>query len=119
MGFSKNESRIWVAGSRGMVGAAIARQLPNVISEPSRDKLDLRRQADVEAWMTKTRPDVIYLAAARVGGIGANAASPADFIADNLQIQTNIITTAAKLKVSKLIFMGSSCIYPREAPQPL
>lgn len=119
MGCNKNQSRIWVAGSRGMAGSAIARQLSNVISEPSREKLDLRRQADVESWMAKNRPDVIYLAAARVGGIGANTANPADFIADNLQIQTNIITTAAKLKVSKLVFLGSSCIYPREAPQPL
>lgn len=119
MRFNKNESRIWVAGSRGMAGSAIARRLSNVISEPSRDKLDLRRQADVENWMTKNRPDVIYLAAARVGGIGANAQYPADFIADNLQIETNVITTAAKLKVSKLVFLGSSCIYPKLAPQPL
>jgi len=119
MGFNKNESRIWVAGSRGMAGSAIARRLSNVISEPSRNKLDLRRQDDVERWMVKNRPDIVYLAAARVGGIGANAANPADFIADNLQIQTNIITTAAKLKVSKLVFLGSSCIYPRDAQQPL
>lgn len=119
MSYNKNEPRIWVAGSRGMVGSAIARQLSSVIPEPPRDRLDLRRQHDVETWMTYNRPDIIYLAAARVGGIGANAANPADFIADNLQIETNIITTAAKLKTQKLVFLGSSCIYPKHAPQPL
>ena len=123
MGFMTGESRIWVAGARGMVGAAITRRLAadgiETISDPSREDLDLRRQHDVEKWMRLKRPDIIYLAAARVGGIIDNAQRPADFIADNLQIETNIITTAAKMRVSKLIFLGSSCIYPRLAPQPM
>jgi GDP-L-fucose synthase len=113
----------WVAGARGLVGSAIVRRLQKdnavIIPDPVRAALDLRRQSDVENWMAQNKPDVIYLAAARVGGVLYNAMHPADFIADNLQIETNIITTAAKLNVGKLVFLGSSCIYPREAPQPL
>lgn len=114
---------VWVAGSRGMAGSAITRRLradnADIIQDPPRKTLDLRRQRDVEEWLSAFKPDLIYLAAARVGGIADNATYPADFIADNLQIQTNIITAAAKLKLRKLVFLGSSCIYPREAPQPL
>lgn len=123
MGFNTNESRIWVAGSRGMVGAAITRRLEKdgvtTIPDPSREQLDLRRQSDVEKWMQRARPDVIFLAAARVGGIADNNVSPADFIADNLQIQTNILTSAARMNVTKLVFLGSSCIYPKHAIQPM
>lgn len=116
-------SRIWVAGSRGMAGAAITRALAargiKTIDDPSREKLDLRCQEDVENWIRAKRPDVIYLAAARVGGIVDNAEHPADFITDNLQIETNVITAAAQARVGKLVFLGSSCIYPRMAPQPM
>lgn len=119
----KGESRIWVAGSRGMVGAAITRRLAasgiKTLYDPTREQLDLRRQDDVEKWLRLKRPDIIYLAAARVGGIVDNAQRPADFIADNLQIETNVITAAAAARVGKLIFLGSSCIYPRLAPQPM
>ncbi|NBX66093.1 MAG: GDP-L-fucose synthase [Proteobacteria bacterium] len=115
--------KVWVAGSRGMVGAALVQRLmqesARIVQDPPRQVLDLRRQADVEGWMESSRPDVVFVAAARVGGILDNANHPADFIADNLQIETNIITTAAKLGVSQLVFLGSSCIYPKHAPQPL
>jgi len=115
--------RTWVAGARGMVGAAITRRLQpegvTLLQDPPRTALDLRRQSDVEAWMEANRPEVIFVAAARVGGILDNANHPAEFIADNLQIETNIITTAAKLGVEKLVFLASSCIYPKLAPQPL
>ncbi len=123
MGFMQSESRIWVAGSRGMVGAAITRKLvenkATIIADPTREQLDLRSQKNVEKWLRLKRPDTIYLAAARVGGIVDNAQRPADFITDNLQIQTNIITAAAQMRVAKLVFLGSSCIYPRLAPQPM
>jgi GDP-L-fucose synthase len=123
MRLKPNESRIWVAGSRGMVGAAITRHLETkglrTLSDPSREELDLRRQSNVEKWMRLNRPDVIFLAAGRVGGIVHNADHPADYIADNLQIETNIITTAAAMRVTKLVFLGSSCIYPRLCTQPM
>lgn len=106
-----------------MVGAALTRRLSaeggTLLPDPSRQSLDLRRQGDVEAWMATNKPDIVFVAAARVGGILDNANHPADFIADNLQIETNIITTAAKAGVKKLVFLGSSCIYPKHAPQPL
>jgi GDP-L-fucose synthase len=114
--------RIWVAGHRGMVGSAVVRRLAREDCEVltvDRDKVDLRRQAEVEAWMHATRPDVVILAAARVGGIHANASRPADFLNDNLAMQTNVIHTAAEIGVRKLLFLGSSCIYPRLAPQPI
>ena len=102
-----------------MVGSALVRRIGDVMPDPAREKLDLRRQSDVETWMRLNKPDVVYMAAARVGGIGDNANNPADFIAYNLQIQTNIITSAAKTGVQKLVFLGSSCIYPKLAPQPI
>jgi GDP-L-fucose synthase len=114
--------RIWVAGHRGMVGSAVVRRLAREDCEiltVDRDKIDLRRQAEVEAWMHAMRPDAVILAAARVGGIYANASRPADFLDDNLTLQTNVIHTAAEVGVRKLLFLGSSCIYPRLAPQPI
>lgn len=114
--------RIWVAGHRGMVGSAICRRLAaekcEVLTVP-RGEVDLRRQAATEEWMTEARPDAIFLAAAKVGGIHANATRPADFIYDNLAIEINVIETARRLGVKKLLFLGSSCIYPKLAPQPM
>jgi GDP-L-fucose synthase len=114
--------RIWVAGHRGMVGSALMRRLAREDCElvtVDRDQVDLCRQADVEAWMHETKPDVVILAAARVGGISANASRPADFLDDNLSMQTNVIHYAAEIGVHKLLFLGSTCIYPRLAPQPI
>jgi GDP-L-fucose synthase len=114
--------RIWVAGHRGMVGSAVMRRLACEGCElvtVDRDRVDLRRQAEVETWMRTTQPEVVILAAARVGGIHANASRPADFLDDNLTLQTNVIRTAAEIGVRKLLFLGSSCIYPRLAPQPI
>jgi GDP-L-fucose synthase len=114
--------RIWVAGHRGMVGSAVVRRLAREDCEiltVDRDKIDLRQQTDVQAWMHATRPDAVILAAARVGGIHANASRPADFLDDNLTLQTNVIHTAAETGICKLLFLGSSCIYPRLAPQPI
>ncbi len=120
--YALNGKRVWVAGHRGMVGAAIARRLANencgIITVPH-STLDLTRQADVEAWMTKEKPQAIFVAAAVVGGILANDTRPVDFLTNNLLIQTNIIATAHKLGVEKLLFLGSSCIYPRMAAQPM
>lgn len=114
--------RVWVAGHRGMVGAAITRRLLEIECEvltADRDDLDLTRQNDAEAWLAEHRPDVVVLAAAKVGGIHANSTRPVDFILDNLQIQNNVIRGAHETGVSKLLFLGSSCIYPRNAPQPM
>jgi len=120
--FDLSGKRVWVAGHRGMVGSALVRRLASENCEVltvGRDTVDLRRQAMVERWMKKTVPDVVFVAAAKVGGIVANDTWPADFLYDNLAIQTNIIETARQIKVRKLIFLGSSCIYPRLAPQPM
>ncbi len=114
--------RVWVAGHRGMVGSAICRRLASENCEvltASRGEADLRRQAETEQWMANARPDAIFLAAATVGGIQANATRPADFIYDNLAIEINVIETARRLGVKKLLFLGSSCIYPKLAPQPM
>jgi GDP-L-fucose synthase len=114
--------RIWVAGHRGMVGSALMRRLAREDCElltVNRNEVDLRRQADVWKWMHSKRPDVVILAAARVGGIHANASRPADFLTDNLTLQTNVIHTSAEIGVRKLLYLGSSCIYPRLAPQPM
>jgi GDP-L-fucose synthase len=114
--------RIWVAGHRGMVGSAVVRRLATEDCEVltvGRDELDLRRQAEVEAWMDQTRPDAVILAAAKVGGILANDTYPADFLYENLMIEANIIHAAHRADVEKLLFLGSSCIYPKEAPQPI
>lgn len=120
--FSLNGRRVWVAGHRGMVGSAIVRRLGRegcAVLTAGRDRVDLRRQAEVEAWMDAERPDVVVVAAARVGGILANSTRPAEFLYDNLVIEANVIHAAWKAGVGKLLFLGSSCIYPRLAPQPI
>jgi GDP-L-fucose synthase len=114
--------RVWVAGHRGMAGSAIARRLAREdceLTTASRSELDLLRQADVEAWMADKRVDAIFLAAATVGGILANTVRPAEFLYENLVIETNIIHAARTTGVKKLLFLGSSCIYPRMAEQPM
>jgi len=114
--------RVWVAGHRGMVGSALVRRLAGEDCEiltVDRGILDLRRQADVEAWVEACCPEAIFMAAAKVGGIHANDSQPADFIYDNLTIAGNIVHSAWRAGVSKLLLLGSSCIYPRLAPQPI
>lgn len=115
--------RVWVAGHRGMVGSALVRRLQdeNVaeVITAGRDVVDLTRQDEVEKWLGESRPDVIIVAAAKVGGILANDTYPADFLYDNLMIEANIIKAAADLKTEKLLFLGSSCIYPKFAEQPI
>lgn len=115
--------RVFVAGHRGMVGAAVCRRLslePDVtVLTAGRAELDLLDQAMVREWLEAQRPDAIVLAAAKVGGIRANDGFPADFLSQNLVIQSNIIDTAARIGTPKLLFLGSSCIYPRMAPQPI
>ena len=120
--FSLNGKRVWVAGHRGMVGSAIMRRLANEnceVASASHSELDLTRQSDVEEWMVDQKPQCIFLAAAVVGGILANDTHPVEFLSDNIQIQSNIISTAHKLGVEKLLFLGSSCIYPKFAKQPI
>ncbi|MGJ8668573.1 MAG: GDP-L-fucose synthase [Oceanococcus sp.] len=116
-------SRIYVAGHRGMVGSAIVRKLRQEGFEnlllPGKAELDLRRSTQVDAYFQDQRPEFVFLAAAKVGGIQANNIYPADFIRDNLQIQTNVIDAAWRHACEKLLFLGSSCIYPKMAPQPL
>lgn len=120
--FSLSEKRVWVAGHRGMVGSALIRRLQSENCEiltVSRAELDLRRQEPVEEWLSTNKPDAIFLAAAKVGGIFANETYPAEFIHDNLSIEVNIIEAARKFSVSKVQFLGSVCIYPKLAPQPV
>ena len=116
-------SKIYVAGHRGLVGSAITRELTKSgytnLLLPSREELDLLDQKAVDAFFEREKPEYIFLAAAKVGGIMANTTFRADFIYQNLQIQNNIIHSAWKYKVKKLLFLGSSCIYPRDCPQPL
>nr|WP_314361652.1 GDP-L-fucose synthase [uncultured Achromobacter sp.] len=117
------DQRVFVAGHRGMVGAAITRELqrrgyPNVLTR-SRAELDLENQNQVHRFFSTTPVDVVYLAAAKVGGILANQNHPVDFLYKNLMIQCNVIRAAYAAGVRKLLFLGSSCIYPREAPQPI
>ena len=114
--------RVWVAGHRGMVGSAIVRRLAGEGCEvltAGRAELDLLRQTDVESWMAEARPQAVFLAAAKVGGILANDTRPAEFIYENLAIETNIIHAAWRTGVEKLLFLGSSCIYPKLAAQPM
>jgi GDP-L-fucose synthase len=119
----EKDSRIYVAGHRGLVGSALCRKLvdagyTNLVTRTSRE-LDLRRQADVEAFFEHERPYYVFLAAARVGGILANSTYTADFIYDNLMIASNVIHASYRCGVKKLLNLGSSCIYPKLAPQPL
>ncbi len=116
-------ARIYVAGHRGLVGSAIVRTLAragydNLVLR-SRSELDLRRQADVEAFFAAEQPEYVFLAAAKVGGIHANATYRAQFIYDNLMIQSNVIESAYRSGVRRLLFLGSSCVYPRDCPQPM
>lgn len=120
--FSLRNKRIWIAGHNGMVGGALCRRFASEECEiltVDRGALDLRRQSDVEGWLAQSRPDAVVLAAATVGGIKANSDCPADFIYDNLAIETNVIHGAYKAGVKKLLFLGSSCIYPKAARQPI
>jgi GDP-L-fucose synthase len=120
--FDLASTRVWVAGHRGMVGAALVRRLTREGCElltVERSALDLRSQVAVEHWIAATRPAVVFIAAATVGGIIANATRPVDFLYDNLAIATNIIHAAAKYDVRKLMFLGAACMYPRLAPQPM
>ena len=120
--FTLAGKRVWVAGHNGMVGSAIVRRLQSEDCEhlkADRATLDLRNQADVFAWMQSNAPDVVVLAAANVGGILANKNYPGQFLHDNLAIQTNVIEGARRAGVQKLLFLGSSCIYPKLARQPI
>jgi GDP-L-fucose synthase len=120
--FRLENKRVWVAGHRGMVGSALVRRLEHENCEiitSDRSRVDLRDQSQVKAWITETKPQVVFLAAAKVGGILANDTYPADFLYDNLMIQANVITAAFRASVEKLIFLGSSCVYPKFAPQPI
>lgn len=120
--FELDGRRVWVAGHRGMVGSALVRALETRRVETvlaDRSVVDLRRQADVERFVARERPDVVLLAAAKVGGILANATYPADYLYDNLAIATNVIHAAATSGVAKLLFLGSTCIYPKFADQPI
>lgn len=120
--FSLSGKRIMVAGGQGMVGSALMRRLAAEDCRPlavGRKQVDLRRQADVEAWMAEHKPQVAIIAAATVGGILANNTRPAEFIYDNLAIETNLVHSAWKTGVEKLLLLGTSCIYPKYAKQPM
>src|ERR1700728_4532994 len=120
--FELRNKKVFVAGHRGMVGGALVRRLASEGVEllaVSRSEVDLRDQAQVAGWFAKNRPQVVFLAAAKVGGIVANNTLRAEFIYDNLIIATNVIHAAYVNGVQKLMFLGSSCIYPKLAPQPL
>jgi GDP-L-fucose synthase len=122
MTFELSRKRVFVSGHRGMVGSAIVRMLANEDCEVltiGRDRLDLRDQAGVRAWFDRERPDVVFHAAAEVGGILANDTYPAAFLYDNLAIEMNVIDAAFRSGVTKLLYLGSSCIYPKFAPQPI
>jgi GDP-L-fucose synthase len=117
------ESRIYVAGHLGLVGSAICRRLNregcgNLVVR-TRGELDLRNQPAVDSFFDRERPEYVFMAAARVGGILANSTYPADFLRDNLEVQNNVIDAAYRFGVKKLLFLGSSCIYPKMAPQPI
>jgi GDP-L-fucose synthase len=121
--FDLTDKLVWVAGQHGMVGRAMMRRLERepcaLLLDPGRTAVDLRRQSEVEDWMASRRPRIVVLTAGRVGGMYANDAFPADFLYDNLLIEANIIHAAYRTGVEKLLFFGSSCIYPRDAPQPI
>ena len=120
--YSLGGKRIWVAGHNGMVGRAVVRALEKrdcKILIAARDEVDLTRQGEVEVWLASNKPDAVIVCAARVGGILANDTYPADFIYDNLMIEANIIHAAHKNRIEKLLFLGSGCIYPKHAAQPM
>ena len=120
--FDLRGRRVFVAGHRGMVGAALVRRFANEPCEViyvERGTLDLTRQEDTERWLRDRKPDVVVVAAARVGGIAYNNAYPVDFLADNLAIELNLISASFAVGTRKLLFLGSSCIYPKLAPQPM
>jgi GDP-L-fucose synthase len=120
--FSLTGQRVFVAGHRGMVGSALLRRLAREKCEiltVGRRQVDLRRQTQTEAWIAEARPDVVFVAAATVGGILANDTRPGEFLYDNVMIAANLIEAARRANVKKLLFLGSSCIYPRLAPQPM
>ncbi|WP_293328092.1 GDP-L-fucose synthase [Parvibaculum sp.] len=120
--YSLRGKKVWIAGHRGMVGAALMRRLASEDCElltVTRDTVDLRRQAEVESWLAEHRPEAVFIPAARVGGILANDSFPAEFLYDNLMIEANIINAAWQNGVEKLLFLGSSCIYPKMAEQPM
>jgi GDP-L-fucose synthase len=120
--FSLKGRRVFVAGHKGMAGGAILRRLSSEDCEilvAHRDDVDLSRQSETEEWITEHKPDVVFVAAAKVGGILANSKRPAEFLYENLAIETNLIHAAYRVGVKKLLFLGSSCIYPRNAPQPM
>lgn len=120
--YSLRGKRVFVAGHRGMVGSALLRRLKGegceLLTVP-RSEVDLRRQDAIEGWMAANRPQAVFIAAATVGGIYANDVRPADFLYDNLAIETNLIEASHRVGVEKLMFLGSSCIYPRHARQPM
>ena len=121
--FMSSDSRIYIAGHRGLVGSAIHRELlrrgySNIVTR-THEELDLCDEIAVDAWFADARPDFVFLAAAKVGGIFANNSYPADFIRDNLVIQTNVIESSRNTGVKRLLFLGSSCIYPKLCPQPI
>jgi GDP-L-fucose synthase len=120
--FELRGKRVWVAGHRGMVGSAIVRALEQeqvTLLTAERTEVNLTRQTEVERFVQASRPEVVFVAAAKVGGIAANSESPVDFLYDNLMIEANVIRAAFEAKVDKLLFLGSTCIYPRDAAQPI
>ncbi len=122
MTYNLSSKKVWVAGHRGMVGSAVCRQLENEdcnIIKVGRDEVNLVKQAEVNDWMNAVKPDAIVLAAAKVGGIQANNNFPVDFLYENLMIEANIIHAAHLNNVERMLFLGSSCIYPRLADQPI
>jgi GDP-L-fucose synthase len=120
--YTLRNKRVWVAGHRGLVGGALIRRLESegceIVTAP-REAVDLRRPEQLERWMREAKPQAVFLAAARVGGIYANDTRPAEFIYDNLMIQANVVEASRRFGVEKLMLLGSSCIYPRLAPQPI
>lgn len=122
MPFALSHKRVWIAGHSGMVGGALCRALKGndcILLTADRTMLDLRDQGAVNAWISSQKPDAIVLAAATVGGIEANRSRPAEFLYDNLMIAAHVIHAAAENRVSKLLYLGSSCIYPRDTIQPI